>query len=82
MYTANIRIGHFPSAWKVAYIIPIHKVDQDPFFPGSYRPISLLSTMAKLFEKIRLRRIDDITMDHPLIPNFQFGMVTVLPIRW
>ena len=37
--------------------ISIFKPGKDPALPSSYRPISLLDTIGKLFEKILLARI-------------------------
>jgi len=39
----------------------------------SYRPISLLAVLSKLFEKLLLSRINIIMENHRLIPGHQFG---------
>ncbi|KAG7473121.1 hypothetical protein JOB18_002640 [Solea senegalensis] len=49
--------GHFPSPWKVAVVIMIHKPGKDPHNTSSYRPISLLSHIGKLFERILTSRL-------------------------
>jgi hypothetical protein len=41
---------HFPSLWKHSRVIPIFKPRKDPALPSSYRSISLLDTLGKLFE--------------------------------
>lgn len=46
-----------PPAWKLAHIVPILKPNKPPTDPSSYRPISLLSTISKTFEKLLLKRI-------------------------
>jgi hypothetical protein len=48
---------HFPTLWKHARVISIIKLWKDPALPSSYRPIRLLDTIGKLFEKILLARI-------------------------
>jgi hypothetical protein len=48
---------HFRTAWKHARVISILKPGKDAALPSSYRPISLLDTIGKLFEKILLARI-------------------------
>jgi len=48
---------HFPSLCKHARMTSILKPGKDPALPSSYRPISLLDTIGKLFEKILLPRI-------------------------
>ena len=45
---------HFPPVWKHARVISILKPGKDPAQPSSYRSISLLYTIGKLFEKILL----------------------------
>jgi hypothetical protein len=39
----------------------------------SYRPISLLPIISKLFEKLILKRLKPITADKHLVPTHQFG---------
>ena len=46
-----------PHIWKLAKIIPIPKPNKDPSLGSSYRPISLLSPIAKTLEKIVLPHI-------------------------
>ena len=43
----------FPSRLKLAKDIPLYKKDDNKLF-GNYQPISLLSTLSKVFEKNRL----------------------------
>ena len=43
-----------PQAWKLANIIPIPKPNKDNNIGTSYRPISLISTLAKTLEKTLL----------------------------
>lgn len=70
---AIIRIGYFPNQWKIAQIILIPKPGKDATQVASYRPISLLPTFSKLFEKLLLKRINSLTEQRKLIPNHQFG---------
>lgn len=46
------QAGLFPTCWKTAIIIPLLKEGKNPNLVDSYRPISLLSVIGKLFEKI------------------------------
>lgn len=73
LYNAAIAIKYFPVAWKVAEIIAIPKPHKDPTEATSYRPISLLPTMSKLFEKLIFNRLEPIITSRNLIPNHQFG---------
>ena len=47
----------FPKAWREALVIPILKPDKDPKDPNSFRPISLLSCLCKILEKIVNKRL-------------------------
>ena len=47
----------FPSIWKTSSIIPIHKMGKPLNFPASFQPISLTSSVSKLFERIILSRL-------------------------
>ena len=57
IFNAVLRTHHFPQTWEHALVISILKPGKDPALPASYRPISLLDTIGKLFEKILLARI-------------------------
>jgi hypothetical protein len=61
LFNAILRLHYWPRSLKVAEIILILKPGKDPKDVTSYRPISLLPTLAKLLEKLILRRID---LDH------------------
>ena len=47
----------FPSIWKTSSIIPIHKMGKPLDSPASFRSISLISCVSKLFERIILSRL-------------------------
>ena len=52
LFNHLLQRGLFPTNWKRAKVIPIPKPNKPPPDPNSYRPISLLSTVGKLFERI------------------------------
>ena len=49
--------GIIPDIWKEAHIVPIFKKGKDKTRPENYRPISLLSCIGKLMERIITRRL-------------------------
>jgi hypothetical protein len=57
IFNAVLRTHHFPPVWKHARVISILKPGKDPAQRTFYRPISLLDTTGKLYEKILLSRI-------------------------
>lgn len=68
-----LTTGYYPTKWKLAKTIPIHKAGKSPNDRASYRPISLLPIFAKLFDKIINNRLTAFNTLHNIIPDFQFG---------
>lgn len=73
LINSSIRLTHVPDTWKVAEMIMIAKPGKEPTQLKSYRPISLLPIMSKLFEKLLLKRMIPIIEEKKLLPNHQFG---------
>jgi hypothetical protein len=73
LFSACIRLKHLPDAWKIAEIIMIPKPGKDLSEVESYRPISLLPIMSKLFEKLILKRLKPIINEKHQVPTHQFG---------
>ena len=57
IFNKSYREGKFPKMWKNADIIPIFKSGKDPTKPKNYRPISLLSCLGKLMERLVYNRL-------------------------
>ena len=64
--------GHCPSQFKIAEVIPVFKTG-DREEPDNYRPISLISNIAKIFEKLLHSRILSFINKHKILSKFQFG---------
>lgn len=73
IFNAVIRLRYFPSQWKISQIIMILKPGKEPEKASSYRPISLLPVLSKLFEKLLYSRMILIIEQSEIIPNHQFG---------
>jgi hypothetical protein len=73
---ACLKLNYFPKAWKHAKVIPIPKPGKPSNEVSSYRPISLLSTMSKILERVLLNRINEHLEDNNIIPNQQCGFRT------
>ena len=58
LFNKSLSTGIFPSSWKNSYIYPIYK-SGDKAEVQNYRPISILSTLAKVFESIVTSRLSD-----------------------
>jgi hypothetical protein len=70
---ACIRLNYIPDAWKTAEVIMIPKRGKNLSEVESYRRISLLPIMSKLFEKLILKRLKPIITEKHLVPTHQFG---------
>jgi len=57
LFNTLFRISYFLSSWKHSIIILLLKPDKPSTNPASYRPISLLPTISKIFEKILLKKL-------------------------
>lgn len=75
MYIINgiLRTGHYPVIWKTSQIIPIPKPGKDLTNPINYRPISLLSSISKITEKVFLKRVKDFDNRGKIMIEEQFG---------
>lgn len=63
----------FPDCWKGQKLVLIPKLGKATGDPSSYRPICLLDTLGKLFEKIILRRLEECTEGENGLSEKQFG---------
>ena len=71
LFNAILQLHYFPTSWKVAEVIMIRKPEKPPEELTSYRPISLLPIVSKIFERILLRRLSALAIG--IIPDHQFG---------
>ncbi|KAI8435506.1 hypothetical protein MSG28_003803 [Choristoneura fumiferana] len=74
LFNGIMRTGHFPALWKVSQIIMVLKPGKPAHDVSSYRPISLLPVISKIFEKILLKRLMKPLFSHSIIPDHQFGL--------
>ena len=68
-----LKLSYFPDKWKLAKVVAIHKPGKDPTKPISYRPISLLSSISKLLEKVYLLQINRHLDENNILPDEQYG---------
>ena len=64
--------GTFPEMLKTAMVCPIYKKN-DKTKCANYRPISLLSNISKIFERVMCNRIETFLTDFDIIYKLQFG---------
>ena len=63
----------FPEAWKEATVIGFPKPGKPKSEPTSYRPISLLNVLGKIYERLIYKRLYDYAESKRLIPDEQYG---------
>ena len=72
LFNKLFSTGVFPSALKIAKILPIHKKGSK-LECNNYRPISILSNLDKMLEKLMHKRIYSFLETNNIIYNLQFG---------
>jgi len=70
LFNRSMSAGHFSAAFKDAFITPaLQKPGLDVTNVQSYRPISNLSVVSKLLERIVARQLNSYLMSANLLPS-------------
>ena len=72
LFNKCIYEGVFPESFKIAQVIPLFKGGNKEDC-NSYRPISLLPSLGKLFEKLLASRLTNHLNMHDILSKHQFG---------
>ena len=72
IFNASISNGIYPDLLKTARVTPIFKKGSKSD-PGNYRPISVLSQVNKVFEKILHKRLYKYLSKFKILYEYQFG---------
>ncbi|XP_053674062.1 uncharacterized protein LOC128724361 [Anopheles nili] len=59
IYQDLLDRAKFPAQWKRQRLVLLAKPDKPPGLPSSYRPLCMLDTAAKVFERIVLNRLNE-----------------------
>ncbi len=68
----SFRNGSFPDELKIAKVCPIFKNGSTNLF-SNYRPISLLPSFSKIFEKLMYCRLDSYITSKNILTSSQYG---------
>ena len=72
LFNLSLTLSTFPSEWKYANVTPVFKKDC-PSNLKNYRPISLISILAKVMERLVYKHIYNYLIDNNLITSHQSG---------
>lgn len=68
----SIHHGKVPNELKTARVSPIYKKNSKTD-PGNYRPVSVLSIISKILERVVYNQVDSYLQSHKLLYEFQSG---------
>ena len=72
LFNLSFMTGVFPSVLKTAKVVPVFKKDSKLNY-SNYRPISLLSNIEKILEKLMYKRLYAFLDHNNIIYDLQFG---------
>lgn len=68
----SINNGIFPNNLKIARVVPVFKTG-DSLNPSNYRPISVLNSLSKIFEKCLYKRLSQHLDNNSILSQHQYG---------
>ena len=72
LFNYSLQCGKFPTCWKAANVCPIFKKN-DNKNPANYRPISLLSNLSKVFERLVYKQLYSYFSENQLLNEKNSG---------
>ena len=73
LFNKCLKESCFPDCWKVSLVVPVFKNVGERSTAKNYLPVSLLSVVSKVFEKLLNNRIVDHLEKCGLFSDFQYG---------
>ena len=73
LFNKCLKESCFPNCWKVLLVVLVFKNVGERSTAKNYRPVSLLSMVSKVFEKLVNNRIVDHLEKYGLFSDFQYG---------
>ena len=74
LFNQSIKEGIYPQCLKITKCVPIFKGSPlNPSLPVNYRPISILTSINKIFERILHNQLSKYLESNDLLPPFQYG---------
>ena len=72
LFNLSLKSGEYPDDWKLAKVSPVFKAGERND-PNNYRPISILSTISRVFEKLVYEQIYNYLIKTNLLDSRQSG---------
>ena len=73
LFNKCLKESFFPDCWKVSSVVPVFKNVGERSTAKNYHPVSLLSVVSKVFEKLGNNRTVDHLEKCGLFSDFQYG---------
>ena len=73
LFNKCLKESCFPDSWKVSSVVPVFKNVGERSTAKNYHPVSLLSVVSEVFEKLVNNRIVDHLEKSGLFSDFQYG---------
>lgn len=73
IFNGLLHRQEFPTDWKTASVVLLHKEGRDRDDPGAYRPICLLNSLSKVYEALVHRRLKTELEAANILSDMQFG---------
>ena len=73
LFNKGLKESCFPDCWKFSSVVPVFKNVGERSTAKNYHPVSLLSVVSKVFEKLVNNRIVDHLEKCDLFSDFQYG---------
>ena len=73
LFNKCLKESYFPDCWKVALVVPVFKNVGERSTAKNYCPVSLLSVVSKVFEKLVNNRIAGHLEKCSFFSDFQYG---------
>ena len=72
IFNQSLQTGEFPNDMKLAEVVPLYK-SKEHYLESNYRPISLLTTISKILEKVVYKQVYKFLTESSQLYDNQYG---------